>query len=254
MTTIKTPEEIKILREGGKILASALNEVVKKVISGVTTMEIDVLAEKLIRQAGGEPSFKNYGNSEGGKPFPASLCVSINDEIVHGIPSGREFVDGDIVGLDFGMKFQNLYTDMAVTVPVGEISSGAKRLIQNTRLSLEDGIKTIKEGSFLGDIGFAVQSRAEKEGFSVIKDLVGHGVGYAVHEDPYIPNYGKKGAGEILKEGMVLAIEPMLSMGSPAISLTGDKWTYKTQDGSLSAHFEHTIAVTKDGVDVLTKV
>jgi len=247
MINIYRPEEIKVLREGGKILASVLYQVADMVKSDVANVELDRLAEKLIREAGGEPSFKNYKTAEDKIPYPASLCVSINDEVVHGIPDSRKIKDGDIVSLDLGMKYKKLYTDMAITV-------GAGKIIEVTKKSLEEGIKAVKEGAHIGDIGFAIQTCAEKNGFNVVRQLVGHGVGYKPHEEPEIPNFGKYGTGEILKAGMVLAIEPMITVGSPEVFLDKDNWTWKTKDGSLAAHFEHTVVVTKNGVEVLTKI
>lgn len=255
MITIKTLEEIKILKEGGKILAFILHEVAKKVKPGIATIELDALAEKLIRGAGGEPSFKNYKTRDDKIPYPASLCVSINDEVVHGIPSkDRILIEGDIVSLDLGMKYRSLYTDVAITVPVGEIDDGAKKIIEVCKKSLNKGIRSAKEGKHIGDIGFAIQTYVEKNKFNVVRVLVGHGVGYKAHEEPEIPNFGEKGAGEILKEGMVLALEPMIAEGSHEIILSRDNWTWKTKDGSLSAHFEHTIVVTKQGGEILTCV
>ncbi|MFA4890620.1 MAG: type I methionyl aminopeptidase [Candidatus Paceibacterota bacterium] len=254
MIAIKTPKEIKILREGGEILASVLREVEKKVRPGVATIELDELAEKLIRRAGGEPSFKNYKTREDRVPYPASLCVSIDDEVVHGIPKKEKIlIEGDIVSLDLGMKYNSLYTDAAITVPVGEVEEKTKKLIEVCKKSLSKGIKAAKSGATIGDIGFAVQSYVEKKGFKVVRNLAGHGVGYKVHEEPEIPNFGKKGTGEILKAGMVLAIEPMITAGGYEIILDDDNWTWKTKDGSLSAHFEHTIVVTKKGGEILTK-
>ncbi len=254
MITVKKPEEIKILKEGGKILASILYDVSNLAKSGVATLELDKEAERLIRRAGGEPSFKNYG-ANFGNPYPASLCVSVNDEVVHGIPrADRILREGDIVGLDLGLKYKGFFTDMAITVPVGKVREKEIKMIETTKESLKKGILEVKDGSFVGDIGFAIQNCAEPRGFSVVKKLVGHGVGYAVHEGPEIPNYGKKGTGARLKEGMVLALEPMINEGGDDVVLEKDGWTWRTKDGSLSAHFEHTIAVTKNGAEILTKI
>lgn len=255
MASIKSPEEIKILREGGKRLASVLYEVAERVKPGIATIELDELAEKLIRKTGGEPSFKNYKTREDKFPYPASLCVSINDEVVHGIPSKNRFLEkGDIVGLDLGMKYKNLYTDTAITVGVGKINKEAEKIIKTAKKALETGIKASKENNFIGDIGFSIQSCAEKNGFNVVRKLVGHGVGYDVHEYPDIPNFGKPKTGEQLKAGMVLALEPMLIAGSADVILDKDNWTWKTKDGSLSAHFEHTIVITQKGAEILTKI
>ncbi|MCX6731589.1 MAG: type I methionyl aminopeptidase [Candidatus Parcubacteria bacterium] len=245
MINIYKPEEIKVLREGGKILASVLYQVAEMVKPGVATIELDETAERLIREAGGEPSFKNYKTAQDRIPYPASLCVSINEEVVHGIPGSREIKDNDIISLDLGMKYKNFYTDMAITI-------GDKKIVEITKKCLDEAIKIVKEGAFIGDIGFITQSCAEKNGFNVVRDLVGHGVGRKAHEEPEIPNFGKKGTGEILKAGMVLAIEPMLTAGSSEIVLLPDNWTWKTKDSSLAAHFEHTVVVAKNGAEILT--
>ncbi len=255
MIAIKTPEEIKILRDGGKILASVLLKTGEKTKPGVTTFELDEYAEFLIKEAGGEPAFKGYKTRDDKYPFPSSLCVSINDEVVHGIPAEDRFLqEGDIVGLDLGLKWKGLYTDATISVGVGKISSEAERLLNITKISLEKGIKVIKENATTGDIGFEIQSYVEANGFNVVKNLVGHGVGYSLHEEPEIPNWGKRKTGAILKQGMVFAMEPMVSMGSGDIILDKNNWTWKTKDVSLSAHFEHTIVVTKRGAKILTKL
>lgn len=254
MVSIKTKKEIEILREGGKILAFVLYEVAKNAKVGVMTIELDKLAEKLIKKSGGRSSFKNYKTSDDKIPYPASLCVSINDEVVHGIPDERKLKDGDIVSLDLGLEYNGFYTDMAVTLPVGKVSKDAKKIIDTTKKSLDKGIKIIKDGAFTGDIGYAIQLYAESKGFNVVRRLVGHGVGYDVHEDPQIPNFGKLKTGVQLKAGMVLALEPMLTDGDFDIILDKDNWTWKTKDGSLSAHFEHTVIVTKTGAEILTKL
>jgi len=255
MITIKTPEEIKILHEGGKRLAAILDEVAEEAKPGTATIELDELAEKLIRENGGEPFFKNYKTSQDKIPFPASLCVSINDEIVHGIPRrDRILKEGDIVGLDLGMKYKNLYTDMTITVGVGKIDKEGKKLMEVAEKSLVEGVRVVREGNCIGDIGFSIQEYVERNGFNVVRNLVGHGVGYKAHEEPEIPNFGKKGTREILKSGMILALEPMITAGSPDIVLDNDNWTWKTKDGSLSAHFEHTVAVTKTGAEIITCV
>ncbi len=254
MITIKTPGEIKILRDGGKILASVLLMVGDMAKVGITTKELDEYAEKLIKKAGGEPSFKNYKTPRDKFPFPVSLCVSVNDEVVHGIPSGRILKENDIISLDLGLKWKGLYTDATITVGVEKISADAEKLLNITKTALEKGIGVIKEGATTGDIGFAIQSYVEKKGFNVVKKLVGHGVGHKVHEDPEIPNFGKCGEGVVLKQGMVLALEPMVVIGNGDVILDKNGWTWKTKDGSLAAHFEHTIAVTKKSCEVLTKV
>jgi len=255
MSTIKTPKEIEILREGGKVLAQIIEEVSSMVKPGVSTFDLNKRADDLIKKAGGRASFRNYKPKGNKTSYPASLCVSINDEVVHAIPSkNKTLYDGDIVGIDLGMEYKGLYTDMAVTLPVGEISDEAKKLIDTTKKSLELGIKAIKNGGFIGDIGFAVQQYAEGQDFSVVRDLVGHGVGHKVHEEPMVPNYGKRGTGEKLKTGMVLALEPMINIGTFNVTVDDDTWTIRTADNSLSAHFEHTVVVTDKGVEVLTKI
>ena len=254
MTILKNIEDINKLREGGKILASVLYEAAKKAVPGAKTIELDKLAEKMIREAGGRPSFKNYKTPDDKTPYPASLCVSINEEVVHGIPGERVLKDGDIVSLDLGMEYKGFYTDMAITVPVGKASEQAKKLIKTTQEALNLGIMAVKNGAFTGDIGYAIQSFAEKNGFNVVRKLVGHGLGRKVHEPPEVPNFGLKGKGEILREGEVIAIEPMITAGRHDIYLDQDLWTWKTKDGSLSAHFEHTVIVTKIGAEIITKI
>lgn len=249
----KSKEEIKMLREGGRRLASVLFSVAEKVKPGVPTIGLDSLAEKLIREFGGEPSFKNYAAGSSASPYPASLCVSINGEVVHGIPKkGVVLKEGNLLSLDLGLKYKGLYTDMAITVPVGKISKATQKLIKVTEESLKRGIEVSQEGATLGDVGSAIQKHVETRGFYVVKNLVGHGVGYAVHEPPEIPNFGEKGKGERLREGAVLALEPMVTKKDINIILDDDEWTWKTEDGSLSAHFEHTIVVTDSGAEILT--
>lgn len=254
MTILKNIEDINKLREGGKILASVLHEVSKIAVIGAKMIELDVLAENMIRKAGGRPSFKNYKTPDDEVPYPASLCVSVNDEVVHGIPGEKILKEGDIVSLDLGMEYKGFYTDMAITVPVGNVSEQAQKLIGVTREALNLGIATVKSGAFVGDIGQAVQSCAEGNGFNVVRKLVGHGLGRKAHEDPEIPNWGAKGKGEMLREGEIIAIEPMITAGHHDIYLDKDLWTWKTKDGSLSAHFEHTIIVTKTGAEIITNI
>ena len=254
MTILKNIEDINKLREGGKIIASVLREAASRALPGVKTIELDMLAEKIIREAGGRPSFKNYKTPDDKIPYPASLCVSINEEVVHGVPGERVLKDGDIVSLDLGMEYKGFYTDIAVTVSVGEASEQAKKLIETTKKTLNLGIMAVKNGAFTGDIGYAIQSFAEKNGFNVIRKLVGHGLGRKAHESPEVPNFGLKRKGEILREGEVIAIEPMITAGRHDIYLDKDLWTWKTKDGSLSAHFEHTVIVTKNGTEIITKI
>ena len=254
MITLKSKEEIKLIREGGKILSAILNKVAKKAKAGVTTMELDQLAESLILEAGGEPSFKGYGGKH--NPYPATLCISTNEELVHGIPGERILKSGDIVGLDIGMRYpkgNGLYTDMAVTVAIGKIDKKTEKLMSVTKKSLELWIRNLKPGIKLNDIATKVQKYIEGEGFSIVRDLVGHGVGHDVHEDPPIPNYAYSGQTVVLKEGMVLAIEPMVSMGHYKIVTLDDGWTVSMKDLSYCAHYEHTIAILKDRTIIITK-
>lgn len=248
---IKTSSEIELIAEGGKLLRNVLHRTAALVRAGVTTQALSDYAEQEIRKLGGRPSFIDYGEKD--NPFPAALCTSRNDIVVHGIPSNTEVLEpGDIIGLDIGMEYKGLYTDTAITVAVGDITEKAKKLIGVTKRSLELGIQQAVPGNRIGDIASAVQKYAESNGFSVVRDLVGHGVGYEVHEDPAVPNYGKAGTGIKLVEGMVLAIEPMLCTGGYHIYFDNDDWTIRTEDGGLSAHFEHTIAITKRGPRLLT--
>lgn len=243
--------EIAIINEGGKILHDILLRAGEMAQPGVSTAEINDFAEKAIIKAGGRPSFIGYGSRK--NPFPAGLCTSINDAIVHGVPSQQDILqEGDIVGLDIGMEYKKFYTDTAITVPVGKISDTAQRLIDITKLSLDKALEQVKAGNHIGDIGYAIQKTVEDSGFSIVRDLVGHGVGYDVHEDPAVPCYGKPGKGIVLVEDMVLAIEPMVCELKAKIFFDTDGWTIRTADGGLSAHFEHTIAVTKNGVKILT--
>lgn len=264
--TIKSEKEIEILRQGGHRLAGILKEVVEAVKPGISAFALDRLAESLILKCGGTPSFKGH-KSKKGIPYPASICVSLNDEIVHAIPNKNKILkDGDVVSLDIGMAWptnvilssklqapSSLYTDMAVTLGVGKISQDAERLIRGTKEALDVGIKAIKPNIKIGDVGYVVQRHLESRGLGVIRTLAGHGVGYEVHEDPLVPNFGEPGMGLKIRPGMVLAIEPMATLGEVGIVLEKDGWTFRTQDGSLSAHFEHTMAVTKSGVEVLTQ-
>lgn len=264
--SIKKEDEIVLLREGGHVLAGILAHIIARVRAGVSTQELDAYAEELIRSSGGIPSFKGY-QSKGSPPYPATLCTSINDEVVHGIPrTDRILRDGDIIGLDIGMRWpsealssgfhrgkEGLYTDMAVTVGVGSISRESERLISETRSALDVGVRAVREGATAGDVGAAIEAYLKKGKFGIIRDLAGHGVGYEVHEDPLIPNFGKAGAGERLREGMVIAIEPMATLGRERIVLDEDGWTFRTADESRAAHFEHTLVVKKNGAEILTR-
>ncbi|MFZ5365080.1 MAG: type I methionyl aminopeptidase [Patescibacteria group bacterium] len=256
MIIIKTPLEIDTMRTGGKILASVLFEVEKNLAPGVSAQQLDELAEKLIRANGGRPSFKGYGSKN--NPYPATLCVSVNDEVVHGIPTGDKiFKTGDIVSLDIGMQYPakgGTYTDMAVTVGVGKISKPAKLLIKTTKKALENGITQCRGGNLLSQVSAAIYQTAKKQGFSVVRSLVGHGVGKQVHEDPQIPNFVSDDRDIILKPGMTLALEPMVNLGDYQVELLNDGWTFSTADGKLSAHFEHTVLVTDGEPEVLTRL
>lgn len=248
MIIIKTRKEIEVMKKGGHYLAEVIKEVSEKAKPGVSTAELDELAGKLIRKKGSRASFLGY------RGYPANICASINDEIVHGIPSEEKILkNGDIIGLDVGLEYRGLYTDMAVTVPVGKVSKPAKRLINVTKKALELGVREIRPGNQIGDISQAIQNYAEANGYEVVKCLVGHGVGKEVHEEPQIPNYGEPGTGPVLETGMTLAIEPMLTIGSAEVVTDDDGWTARTEDGSLSAHFEVTVAVTPEGHLVITK-
>ncbi len=253
---IQNEKEYVILRECGQRLGKILQELKRAVRSGVSTGFLDDCAARRIAEAGGDAVFKGYRTYGSRGAYPATVCVSVNEEIVHGIPKKERILqDGDIVGLDIGMRYPSktgLITDTALTVAVGEISDDAKKLMKGTEEALKDGIKAAKIGWKIGDIGHAIETRLKKYKLSIIRDLVGHGVGKKLHEDPYIPNYGKPGTGLLLKEGMVIALEPMASLGSEEIVLDDDGWTYKTADNSLSAHFEHTIIITRDGAEIIT--
>lgn len=247
------PEEIKTLRRGGEILAAVLAMVAQAVKPGVSASDLNVLAEKEIERMGASPSFKNYQSSPADPPFPAALCVSINEEVVHGLPvQGKILKAGDIVGLDLGVWYRGLATDAAVTVPVGKTDRDSYRLLETTRLCLQNAIEQARPGNTTGDIGHAIEATAISGGFSVVRELVGHGVGKAVHEEPEIPCYGKPGKGVVLEKGMVLAIEPMVNQKAGGIGFSRDGWTITTKDGGRSAHFEHTVLVTEKGAVILT--
>ena len=248
MVSIKTQEEIAIMAEGGKILATVLKEIEKMVAPGITALQLDRSAEALILKHGAKPAFKGY---EG---FGYSLCASVNDVIVHGLPSKYALQNGDIIGLDLGVKWRGYNTDMAVTVPVGEVSFEAQRLMQVTKKALRLGIKKVRPGITIGDIGNTIQRFVEDQAFGVVKDLCGHGIGKEVHEDPQIPNYGDRHKGLKLQEGMVICIEPMVTQGTWQIKRAKDGYSFATRDGLLGAHFEHTLAITKDGCKVLTLI
>ncbi|MBI5126205.1 MAG: type I methionyl aminopeptidase [Candidatus Taylorbacteria bacterium] len=253
MITIKTKDDIRILREGGKRHAEILKAITAKVAPGVSTKELDDLAFTLIKEGGDTSSFLGYQPEGAAYPYPASICTSINDEVVHGLPGTEHILkEGDIVSIDLGLIHGGLFTDAAVTVPVGKISTDVERLLSVTKAALMAGIKAAKAGKTVGDIGSAIERTALPYGYGLIEELVGHGVGYKVHEDPYVPNYGEPKTGPKLVPGMVLAIEPMLNLGTHKVFLDKDGYTYKTKDGKPSAHFEHTILITKGDAEILT--
>ena len=246
---------IEILREGGKILAQTLSTISLAAKPGISAFELNRMAEQELKKAGALPSFLNYSPSKGTPKFPSSICVSLNDEVVHGIATKEKILqDGDIVGLDLGVKYRGFFTDAAVTVAVGNVSKNKIKLINATKDALESAILAVRPAATIGDISYATQATAEEAGFDVIRDLVGHGVGAAVHEPPDVPCFGEPNSGPELVEGMVLAIEPMLTAGSHRIVLANDRWTILTADKSPSAHFEHTVIVTKNGCEILTKL
>ncbi len=248
MIILKSKAEVEKIAKASRIVASTLQALKAYVSPGMTTLMLDVFAEKRIIEAGGIPAFKGYRN------FPATLCVSVNEEVVHGIPSDKVLKDGDIVGMDLGVIVDGFYGDAAITVPIGEVDEEILRLLDVTEKSLYAGISQGIAGGRLSDISHAVQSAVEPQGYSIVTDFVGHGIGRSLHEEPQIPNFGPKGKGPRLKEGMVLAIEPMVNVGKPQVEVLEDGWTAVSSDRSLSAHFEHTVAITKDGPVILTQV
>ncbi len=248
MIVLKSPREIELMRQGGRILAGVVEMLGELVRPGLSTLEIDEEVEAFITRRGARPAFKGY------RGFPATVCVSINEEIVHGITSAhRRLKEGDIVGLDLGCIVEGYYADCAVTVPIGEVPPAVQKLLDVTRESLELALAECRPGRRLGDVSHTVQRHVEAHGLSVVRAFVGHGIGRALHEDPQVPNFGEPGRGPVLRPGMVLAIEPMVTMGSWEVKILDDGWTAVTQDGSLAAHFEHTVAVTENGPDVLTR-
>ena len=248
MVILKLPDEIEKLRTSNLIVAEILSELRERVRPGVTTNELDAYCEELSRKKRVKPAFKGY------RGYPFALCTSVNGEVVHGMPSDRPLVSGDILSLDFGVNYQGYYGDAAITVPVGGVSAEAKRLLKATEEGLYDAIGQAQAGNRLGDVSAAVQQRVESAGFSVVRDFVGHGIGKSLHEDPQIPNYGVRGRGIELKTGMVLAIEPMVNEGSYEVRILPDGWTVVTRDGKLSAHFEHSVAITENGPDILSRL
>lgn len=249
---IKTEEEIAIIREGGKRLARILSALRDAIKPGVTTGELDALAEKLMRDGGDEPAFLGYQPEGARTPYPGTLCVSVNDEVVHGIGGSTVLKEGDIIGIDTGVKHGGFYTDSALTVPVGQVDDAAKKLIATTEGALMAGIAVARAGNTVGDIGHAIEKYVNDRGFVVVEELGGHGVGYHQHEDPHIANYGERGQGVRLRPGMVLALEPIVNEGSRFIKLLSDGYTYVTRDHKRSAHFEHTILITDGDAEILT--
>ena len=247
MITIKSEREIELLREAGRLTYLTHKEVEKYIKPGITTKELDKIAEKFILSKGCTPSFKNYNG------FPASICTSVNDEVVHGIPSNRKLKEGDIISVDIGVCYKGYHGDSAWTYPVGKISEEKQYLLEHTEKSLFEGLKEVKPGNKLGDICSAIGSYASKYNLGIVRELVGHGVGTNIHEDPEIPNYGTPNTGPVLKEGMVFAIEPMLNLGGDDVVMLDDDWTIVTEDYSPSAHFEHTVVVTSTGYEILTR-
>ena len=246
MVTIKRPEEIAKMRHAGRILAGVLDALETELRPGVTTGELDRVAERLIRDAGATPSFKGY------RGFPASICTSINEQVVHGIPGPRRIRDGDVVSLDVGCIWEGWHADAARTFVVGTPPPEAQALVEDTRRGMEAGIAAAVAGNRLGDVGAAIEAVARERGYGVVRQFVGHGIGTAMHEEPHVPNYGEPGRGMRIEPGMCFAIEPMFNLGSDAVDVLDDRWTVVTRDGALSAHFENTIAVTDDGPQLLT--
>jgi methionyl aminopeptidase len=247
MITIKTSREIETMRQGGRVLAEILGKLIKRVKPGITTKELDRAARALILDSGAKIAFQGFDG------FPGVMCTSVNEEVVHSVPSSCVLQDGDVITLDIGLIWKGLYLDMARTVPVGKIDDKKTRLLEITKEALNIGIQEAKAGNKVGDIGYAVQQFVEDNGYNVVRELCGHGIGKNLHEDPKIPNFGKRGEGEKLKEGMVICIEPMITEGDWKLKRSKDGHGFETQDGSLSCHFEDTIAITKDGPEVLTR-
>jgi methionyl aminopeptidase len=246
MIILKRPEEIEKIKKSNIIVADILKELREIIRPGITTLELNRYSEELAKKRGAKPAFKGY------RGYPFALCTSVNSEVVHGMPSSRALKNGDIVSLDFGAHYQGYYGDAALTVPVGDVTEEARRLLRTTELSLYDAISQACVGNRLGDISAVVQRRVEAAGFSVVRDFVGHGIGKDLHEEPQVPNYGSSGRGVELKDGMVLAIEPMVNAGTYKVRLLSDGWTVVTEDGLLSAHFEHTVAITPEGPVILS--
>ncbi len=246
MIFLKTEEEIELMRISNQLVGKTQGELAKWIAPGITTLRIDQIAEEFIRDNGAEPAFKGYGG------FPNALCISVNDAVVHGFPSKYELREGDVISVDCGTLINGYYGDSAYTFPVGEVKPEVMNLLKTTKESLYKGIEAAVENQRLGDIGFAIQEYCEKRGYSVVREMVGHGIGKSLHEDPQVPNYGRRGRGTKLKSGMVLAIEPMINMGKKNIKIMDDGWTAKTIDGQVSAHFEHTVVVRRGQAEILS--
>jgi methionyl aminopeptidase len=248
MIILKSAKELERMRKAGRIVYLTHQAIREAIRPGITTRELDRIAEQVIRKHGATPSFKGYNG------FPGSVCTSVNDELVHGIPGDRVLQDGDIISVDIGACYQGYHGDSAWTYPVGKVSETAARLLKVTEESLYKGLEQAKPGARIGDIAHAIQSHVEQAGFSIVREYVGHGIGQNLHEEPSVPNFGTPGRGPRLKPGMTLAVEPMVNVGSRFVRTLADNWTVVTQDGSLCAHFEHTIAITEDGHEILTTV
>lgn len=248
MIEYKSPREIAKIRAAGEILVKTMRMLSEKIIPGVTTAELDCLAEEFIRSHGATPSFKGYNG------FPASICTSIDNEVVHGVPGKRRLVEGQVIGIDIGVFKNGFHSDSAWTFPVGQVSPETARHLRVGQECLMLAIEKARCGNRIGDISFAIQSHAEKNGFSVVRDLVGHGIGRNMHEEPQVPNYGSAGEGEELKPGLVIAIEPMINAGGYRVKMSNDGWTFVTEDGKRSVHFEHTVAIRENGPEILTDI
>lgn len=251
MIFLKTEDEIEVMRAANLLVGSTLAQIARCIKPGVTTVELDKLAEEYIRDNGGIPTFKNFPNPYG-NPFPASICASVNDEVIHGIPNEIPLKEGDIVSVDCGVLLDGFNGDSCYTFCVGEVSDEVKMLLKRTKEALYKGIEVALAGKRVGDIGYAVQTYCEEGGYGVVREFVGHGIGKEMHEDPAIPNYGRRGNGVLLKNGMCIAIEPMITLGSPQIYMKPDRWTICTRDGKPAAHFEHTIAIHQGKADILS--
>ncbi len=248
---LKTEEEIELMRQANLMVAGTLTEVGKAIRPGVTTKQLDVIAEEYIRDNAGTPTFKGFPNPFG-PSFPASICTSVNDEVIHGIPNDTPLQEGDIVSVDCGVLLNGYNGDSAYTFCVGEVQEETKKLLRTTKEALYIGIQAAQQGRRIGDIGYAVQTYCEEKGYGVVREFVGHGIGKSMHEDPPVPNYGRRGMGKSIKSGLCIAIEPMITQGSPHVCIMPDKWTVKTRDHKMAAHFEHTIAIHMGKVDILS--